>query len=167
MRTAIIILLLLFIARLTQAQWSVKGDTAEKNVSWHLLQKFSTDEWNASNFATKEEMQWFNDAHYGMFIHFGLSTYIGKDLSWGMCYTRKAPDRGHGPIADSVWTKYPKHFVFNDFDARKWMDIAKCAGMKYIVTIAKHHVVCNLENMGINNNHLNPKIRTNKKSIEL
>uniref|UniRef100_UPI003216C1C0 alpha-L-fucosidase n=1 Tax=uncultured Draconibacterium sp. TaxID=1573823 RepID=UPI003216C1C0 len=139
MRTFTIILLLLFVAMLAQAQWSVKGDATDKNARWNLLQKFTPEEWDASNFATEEEMQWFNDARYGMFIHFGLSTYIGKDLSWGMCYTRKAPDKGHGPIADSVWTKYPEHFIFNDFDAKQWVNIAKKAGMKYIVTIAKHH----------------------------
>ncbi|WP_299584570.1 alpha-L-fucosidase [uncultured Sunxiuqinia sp.] len=139
MRTFTIILLLLFVATLSQAQWSVKGDATDKNVRWNLLQKFTPQEWDASNFATEEEMRWFNDARYGMFIHFGLSTYIGKDLSWGMCYTRKAPDKGHGPIADSVWTKYPEYFIFNDFDAKQWVDIAKRAGMKYIVTIAKHH----------------------------
>ncbi|MFV0592039.1 MAG: alpha-L-fucosidase [Draconibacterium sp.] len=125
-----------------KAQWSVLDTTEARHEKWFLEQRFSPEEWNNSNFASDDEMQWFNDSRYGMFIHFGLSTYIGKDLSWGMCYTRKAPDGmggGHGPIADSVWTKYPEKFVFEDFDARKWVDIAKQAGMKYIVTIAKHH----------------------------
>lgn len=121
------------------SQWSVKITEPKKNVAWNHAQYFTEEEWNASNFASPEEMKWFNDARYGMFIHFGLSTYIGKDLSWGMCYTRKAPDRGHGPIADSVWIKYPEKFVFENFDARKWVEIAQRAGMKYIVTIAKHH----------------------------
>ncbi len=125
------------------AQWSVLDTaTSSKHEKWFLVQKFSPEEWNASNFASKEEMQWFNDARYGMFIHFGLSTYIGKELSWGMCQTRKAPDRmggGQGTVADSIWTKYPEEFVFADFDAKKWVDIAKRAGMKYIVSIAKHH----------------------------
>ncbi|MCE4564942.1 alpha-L-fucosidase [Maribellus sp. CM-23] len=135
----ILIGLTLFCGHFAHAQWSVKGETTDKKARWNHIQMFSEEEWDASNFATDEEMQWFNDARYGMFIHFGLSTYIGKDLSWGMCYTRKAPDKGHGPIPDSVWVKYPEHFVFEDFDAKEWVDIAKCAGMKYIVTIAKHH----------------------------
>jgi len=122
-----------------KGQWSIKEDSTDNKAPWYLLQKFTPAEWDASNFATEEEMEWFNDARYGMFIHFGLSTYIGNDLSWGMCYTRKTPDMGHGPIADSVWTKYPGHFVLNDFDAVKWVEIAKKARMKYIVTIAKHH----------------------------
>jgi len=128
-----------FSSLVSKAQWSVIGEDTTKHVRWNLLQKFTPEEWKASNFASEKEMEWFNDARYGMFIHFGLSTYIGKDLSWGMCYTRKAPDKGHGPIADAVWTKYPEHFVFKDFDAKKWVVIAQKAGMKYIVTIAKHH----------------------------
>ena len=134
-----IVFLGIFMPYLSIAQWSVVTTELEKDAAWYLVQKFTPEEWTASNFASDEEMQWFKDARYGMFIHFGLSTYIGKDLSWGMCYTRKAPDSGHGPIADSVWTKYPDKFVFENFDARKWVEIAQKAGMKYIVTIAKHH----------------------------
>ncbi|WP_164111580.1 MULTISPECIES: alpha-L-fucosidase [Sphingobacterium] len=122
-----------------KAQWSVIGDDSTKQVRWNLVQKFTPEAWNASNFATKSEMEWFNAARYGMFIHFGLSTYVGKDLSWGVNQTRKAPDRGKGPIPDSVWTTYPQYFNFPNFDARKWVEIAKRAGMQYIVTIAKHH----------------------------
>ncbi|WP_346239221.1 alpha-L-fucosidase [Niabella insulamsoli] len=121
------------------AQWSVRGHGEEKNTAWYLFQKFTPEAWDASNFASSEDMRWFKEARYGMFIHFGLSTYIGKDLSWGMCYTRKAPDQGHGPIADSVWVKYPDYFRLPNFDAKEWVRIAQKAGMKYIVTIAKHH----------------------------
>ncbi|MFV0592527.1 MAG: alpha-L-fucosidase [Draconibacterium sp.] len=121
------------------AQWSIKSQPGDKIKNGTQFQIFTPEGWEASNFATEKEMEWFNDARYGMFIHFGLSTYIGKELSWGMCYTRKAPDGGHGPIADSVWTKYPEKFVFEDFDARRWVEIAQKTGMKYIVTIAKHH----------------------------
>jgi alpha-L-fucosidase len=123
----------------SNAQWSILREDTTRHDEWFLLQKFTSEEWNASNFASGKELEWFNDARYGMFIHFGLSTYIGQDLSWGMCYTRKAPDGGHGPIADSIWTKYPDYFEFKDFDAKKWVEIAQKAGMKYIVTIAKHH----------------------------
>ncbi|MBD0832928.1 alpha-L-fucosidase [Aestuariibaculum sediminum] len=132
-------LVILFCAGNIHAQWSIKGTKTDKNARWNHIQFFSDKDWNSSNFASEKDMKWFNDARYGMFIHFGLSTYIKKDLSWGMCYTRKAPDGGHGPIADSVWVTYPEQFEFKNFDAKKWVQIAKDAGMKYIVTIAKHH----------------------------
>jgi len=107
--------------------------------NWYLVQRFTQEEWASSNFADPKDLQWFTDARYGMFIHFGLSAYIGTDLSWGMCHTRKAPDQGQGPIPDSIWVQYPKYFEFKDFDAREWVQTAKKAGMKYIVTVAKHH----------------------------
>ena len=66
------------------AQWSIRGETTEIKASRNLLQKFSDEEWIASNFATEQEMEWFNEARYGMFIHFGLSTYKEEDLSWGL-----------------------------------------------------------------------------------
>jgi len=121
------------------AQWSIRGKSTDKDASWNLLQMFTPEEWDASNFATDEEMEWFNDARYGMFIHFGLSTYKGKDLSWGICETRKAPDRGSGQYPDSVWTTWPEAFLFESYDPVEWVEIAKRSGMQYIVAIAKHH----------------------------
>ena len=123
----------------SMAQWSIlEGDTS-KNEPYYMLQEFSQEEWEASNFASRNELNWFNDARYGMFIHFGLSTYKGKDLSWGICKTRKAPDQGTGPYPESVWTKWPGEFEFEHFNAEEWVAVAKKAGMKYVVTIAKHH----------------------------
>ncbi|KIO75800.1 hypothetical protein TH53_18625 [Pedobacter lusitanus] len=104
-----------------------------------MNQRFTQAEWNASNFATPKEMEWFNEARYGMFITFGLSAYVNKDLSWPILYTRKAPDSGHGSYPDSVWTKWPSMFRLEKFDAKEWVRIAQDAGMKYIVVIAKHH----------------------------
>ncbi|MFV0541989.1 MAG: alpha-L-fucosidase [Aestuariibaculum sp.] len=131
--------IILLPTQFSHAQWSVKGKSANKKAPYYLTQKFTEEEWEASNFASEEDMAWFNDARYGMFIHFGLSTYIEKDLSWQVCEIRKAPDRGSGPYPASVWTQWPQEFIFDEFDADQWVAIAKQAGMKYIVAIAKHH----------------------------
>jgi alpha-L-fucosidase len=104
-----------------------------------MYQPFTREEWAGSNFASEEELQWFRDARYGMFIHFGLSTFVNSDLSWGVCKTRKAPDAGNGPIADEVWQSWPKEFRLEKFDAREWVRIAQEANFKYIVLITKHH----------------------------
>lgn len=102
-------------------------------------QPFTQAEWNASNFATEQERQWFRDARYGMFIHFGLSTYKNQDLSWGVCHTRKAPDCGHGPYPDAEWQSWAQEFRLERFDARQWVEITRRAGCRYLVLIAKHH----------------------------
>ncbi|MCH6259020.1 alpha-L-fucosidase [Puniceicoccaceae bacterium K14] len=72
-----------------------------------------------------ERMEWFHDAKFGMFIHFGAET----------------PERPR----DSDLTRTEKYEIavreFNpvDFDAKEWVSIAKAAGMKYIVFTTKHH----------------------------
>lgn len=135
-----VLILILILPLHVSGQWSVLEEEAGSNkAAWYLVQKFTPADWNASNFAAPKDLEWFRDARYGMFIHFGLSTYVGKDLSWGVCHTRKAPDQGHGPYPDSVWTRWPEYFGLPDFNAAEWVKTARQAGMKYIVTIAKHH----------------------------
>ena len=135
--------LLMLMCSTIHAQWSVlEGDPrlATQKDDWNLYQPFTRDEWNASNFAKPEDMKWFNDARYGMFIHFGLNSYVNKDMSWPIVYNRKAPDNGHGAYPDSAWQKvWPSLFKLERFNADKWVQTAKDAGMKYITVIAKHH----------------------------
>lgn len=122
-----------------KAQWSVIDTDQYPRPSWYKYQPFTKADWKGSNFASPEKMKWFTDARYGMFIHFGLSAYVDKDVSWPICYTRKAPDTGHGAYPDSVWHKWPSKFKLENFNADEWVQIARDAGMKYIVVIGKHH----------------------------
>jgi alpha-L-fucosidase len=121
------------------AQWSILKDDPRARNPGHHFQVFTQEDWNKSNFASEKDIQWFRDAKYGMFIHFGLSTYENAELSWGICKTRKAPDVGSGPYPKSVWTKWAEEFELPKFNARKLVSYAKNSGMKYIVVIAKHH----------------------------
>ena len=121
------------------AQWSHREGDPEPHPPGKLVQPFTQAEWEASNFAPAKSVEWFRDAKYGMFIHFGLSTHDNADLSWGTCRTRKAPDTGGGPVADEVWQAYPEDFKLEKFNAKEWVEIAKAGGFKYIVVIAKHH----------------------------
>jgi alpha-L-fucosidase len=127
----------------TYAQWSVLPNDprpAQVPGEWYLYQVFTPKEWSASNFATPAAMQWHRDARYGMFIHFGLSAHEEKDLSWPIVYQRKAPDSGHGGYPDEAWQKtWPKEFRLEKFNADEWVKIAKDAGVRYVIVIAKHH----------------------------
>ena len=105
----------------------------------YLYQPFTVGQWNKSSFASERELAWFKDARYGMFIHFGLSSYKNADLSWDVCHTRKAPDFGNGPYADDEWKQWAEQLQFENFDADRWVEIAKQARFKYVVVIAKHH----------------------------
>lgn len=130
---------LLFFATTLQAQWSVIEDDPRERNPKRLYEVFTKEAWNQSNFASEEDLQWFRDAKYGMFLHFGLSTYKNAELSWGVCKTRKLPDQGSGPYPESEWTTWPEKMELPEFDARKLVAYAEEAGMKYIVVIAKHH----------------------------
>ena len=130
---------LLTLSLSASAQWSHKEGQPAPHPPGHLVQPFTAAEWDGSNFAAEKDVQWFRDAKYGMFIHFGLSTHNSADLSWGVCQTRKPPDTGSGPVADAVWQSWPRDFRFEKFDATEWVAIAQQAGFKYLVAIAKHH----------------------------
>ena len=75
-----------------------------------------------------KQLQWWEDARYGMFVHFGISTVEGFEISW--------PREGFGPARyDSLALRFNPH----DFDANAWIDAAEKGGMKYIVLTTKHH----------------------------
>ncbi|HEX6463855.1 MAG TPA: alpha-L-fucosidase [Vicinamibacterales bacterium] len=81
---------------------------------------------SAPNLAARE---WFQDARFGMFIHWGVYSVLG-DGEWVM-NNRKIP------IAD--YEKLPALFNPISFDAAEWVSLAKAAGMRYITITSKHH----------------------------
>jgi len=131
--------LLLFGPFRLSAMWSLRESDPVPNLPRHAYEVFSLEAWDKSNFATPQELQWFRDAKYGMFVHFGLSTYKNAELSWGVCQIRKAPDKGSGPYPASEWMAWKDEFRLSDFDAKQLAQHALDAGMTYVVVIAKHH----------------------------
>lgn len=77
-----------------------------------------------------KKMQWWYDARFGMFIHFGSYSYYGHG-EWCMFVEN--------------WNKkdyqeqITKNFNPKKFNAKQIVSYAKKAGMKYIVITAKHH----------------------------
>ncbi|MGA2796698.1 MAG: alpha-L-fucosidase [Thermoguttaceae bacterium] len=86
-----------------------------------------------------QRMAWWRDARFGMFIHWGVyavpaGTYNGKQIpklgEWIM-------NNAKIPVAE--YREYAKQFNPVKYDPDKWVQIAKQAGMKYIVITSKHH----------------------------
>jgi alpha-L-fucosidase len=74
-------------------------------------------------------LQWWRDARFGMFIHWGPVSLKGTEIGWS---------RGAEIPIEEYDTLYQK---FNpvQFNADEWVKVAKEAGMKYIVFTTKHH----------------------------
>jgi alpha-L-fucosidase len=84
-------------------------------------------------------MEWFREAKFGMFVHWGLYSVAAGE--W-----QGRPVRGIGEWILSNARIRPEDYAvlqqrFNPvkFDAKRWVAIAKDAGMKYIVITSKHH----------------------------
>jgi len=76
-----------------------------------------------------EARRWFQDAKFGMFIHWGVYSVIG-DGEWVM---------NNKKIAVSEYEKLGPQFNPSSFNAAEWVGLAKSAGMKYITITSKHH----------------------------
>ncbi len=85
-----------------------------------------------------ERLRWFTDAHFGLFLHWGVYSRLGD--SWQDTQCNKAEQiqwEKRIPIAE--YTKVAAQFNPVKFDAANWARTAKAAGMNYIVITSKHH----------------------------
>jgi len=83
-------------------------------------------------------MQWWCEARFGMFIHWGPVSLKGTEISWSRGGERRGVG-GTGEIPVEVYDNLYKEFNPTEFDAREWVAIAKRAGMKYLVFTTRHH----------------------------
>ena len=72
---------------------------------------------------------WFKDSRFGLFMHFGISSMLGKG-EW-VQYRQNIPLKEYEPLMDS--------FNPSEFDADFITDLALEAGMKYVNITARHH----------------------------
>jgi alpha-L-fucosidase len=81
-------------------------------------------------------MKWWHEARFGMFIHWGLYSVLGRH-EWVM--------ENEG-IPVSEYEALAKRFQPKPNAARAWAKLAKAAGQKYMVMTTKHHEgFCNFE----------------------
>ncbi|MCO6045516.1 alpha-L-fucosidase [Aeoliella sp. ICT_H6.2] len=84
-------------------------------------------------------MEWWRDAKFGMFIHWGVysvpaGTYHGEKIGGiGEWIMRRAEI----PVAE--YREYAQDFDPVKYDPEQWAALAKRAGMKYVVITSKHH----------------------------
>jgi alpha-L-fucosidase len=82
-------------------------------------------------------MEWFNQARFGMFIHWGIYSVPAGEYGTNKNYAEWI--QLQAKIPGSEYAKYAAQFDPTNFNAKDWVRVAKDAGMKYIVITAKHH----------------------------
>jgi alpha-L-fucosidase len=87
----------------------------------------------------ERRIKWWREARFGLFIHWGL--YAVPAGEWkGQAipgFGEWIMNRARIPVAE--YEQFAKQFNPVKFDAEQWVQIAKNAGMKYIVITSKHH----------------------------
>ncbi|MCK4245029.1 MAG: alpha-L-fucosidase [Candidatus Omnitrophica bacterium] len=86
-----------------------------------------------------ERIDWFKEARFGMFIHWGLYS-----IPAGEWKGKKGGHYGEWIMSDAKipraeYEQLAQRFNPLRFDADGWVNLAKDTGMKYIVAMPKHH----------------------------
>jgi len=76
-----------------------------------------------------KKLEWWQDARFGMFIHWGPVSLKGTEIGWS---------RGREIPVEEYDNLYKKFNPVN-FNADEWVSLAKESGMKYIIFTSKHH----------------------------
>ena len=79
--------------------------------------------------AYHKRVEWFSEARFGMFIHWGLYAIPARG-EWV---------RSIEKITVEDYQPYFEEFDPVDYDPKAWAKAARAAGMKYAVLTAKHH----------------------------
>lgn len=79
--------------------------------------------------AYEQRMDWYRNARFGMFIHWGLYALPARG-EW-VRSTEQMPEEQYLP--------YFRNFDPKHYDPKAWAKAAKSAGMRYAVLTAKHH----------------------------
>lgn len=79
--------------------------------------------------ARDERTKWYQEARFGMFIHWGLYAIPARG-EWL---------RSNEKMRKETYDSYMDEFEVENYDPKQWAALAKKAGMKYAVLTAKHH----------------------------
>lgn len=76
-----------------------------------------------------KDMQWWKDAKFGLFIHYGLYAVHGKG-EWTMF---------NEYMDINEYAKLKDKFNYNQDAPKRWVEVAQKAGCNYMVVTARHH----------------------------
>ncbi|MBN1198325.1 MAG: alpha-L-fucosidase [Bacteroidales bacterium] len=98
---------------------------------------FSTKAQSTLEQPSDARMEWWRDARFGMFIHWGLYAIPAGEWNGKTGYGEWIRHSARIPI--ETYDQFQSRFNPVKFDADTWVKTARDAGMKYIVITSKHH----------------------------
>jgi alpha-L-fucosidase len=79
-----------------------------------------------------DRLEWFRDQGFGLFIHWSVDGQLGSTISHSLVGSSD-------DYMDKFFTELPKTFNPRKFYPQDWAELAKLAGVRYVVFSAKHH----------------------------
>jgi alpha-L-fucosidase len=96
--------------------------------------------WDSSTIGKENpNLQWFKEAKFGMFIHWGLYSKLAGEWKGKNYYGSGEWIMNQAKIPVKEYAKVANDFNPVNFNADEWAQLAKDAGIKYMVITAKHH----------------------------
>jgi len=86
------------------------------------------------NHLWEQRKAWFNEAKFGMFIHWGPVSLASIEISWPIM----EPDPTM-KISQEEYVNLYKRFNPVQYDPDAWVELARQAGQRYMVLVTKHH----------------------------
>jgi alpha-L-fucosidase len=90
--------------------------------------------------------EWYQDAKFGIFIHWGVYCVPAFANEWypRNMYLKGSPEYDHhvktwGPHDKFGYKDFIPMFKAEKFDPARWADLFKKAGAKYVMPVAEHH----------------------------
>ena len=132
-------------------QWvkaSAKYDERRNDILKHVDEvnakgKFSP-EWGS--LAQYSEPEWYKDAKFGIFIHWGVYSVPAFGSEWypRLMYTKGSRENKHqvetyGPLTQFGYKDFIPMFKAAQYDPQAWAQLFKDAGAMYVVPVFEHH----------------------------
>ena len=89
--------------------------------------------------AKEKRLEWFREAKYGLFIHWGLYAIPAGEWKGRRCLGLGEWIMNRCQVPVREYEQLAKQFNPVKFDPDAWVQLAQDAGMKYIVITSKHH----------------------------
>lgn len=98
------------------------------------------DMWDTASLKKEHpNLQWFKDAKFGLFVHWGLYSKLGGVWKGRNYYGSGEWIMNQARIPVKEYEKVAAGFDPVKFNAEEWAALAKEAGARYMVVTAKHH----------------------------